>query len=277
MAVVDLYLVYEFIKRLATPFKEWEAYERGIIDEKGNILKDPKERRRNIKDRQAFGKFDLLVLKLKKLLEKIPGGQTRLGSYAAALWLVKEHVEKGNETLTEESLQEYMTLAEDLDINNKFENYLIESDKPPRWKRAGRDGEIEIKFPTGRKFKVEKFYDDSGRGAIRHRGEFAVYEWSSGSIDDWEIVDIFKPKGYAKQRVMMMGQYDSKGNKVADYSSTFQYESYQVDETMSVGAGVVDGIGYGPKGEPGLIPKQMNKYKKKNKKQALKRFKNMWS
>jgi len=172
MAVVDLYLVYEFIKRLATPFNEWEAYDRGIIDEEGNILKDAKERRRNIKDRQAFGKFDLLVLKLKKLLEKVPGGQTRLGSYAAALWLVKEHVEKGNETLTEESLQEYISLAEDLDINGKFENYL--------------------------------------------------------------------------------------------------------DETMSVGAGTVDGIGYGPKGEPGLTPKQMDKYKKKNREQALKRFKDMW-
>lgn len=275
--VVDLYLIYEFIKRLATPFDEWRAYERGIIDEKGNILKDAKERRRNIKDRQAFGKFDLLVLKLKKLLEKVPGGQTRLGSYAAALWLVKEHIEKGNETLTEESLQEYITLAEDLDINGKFENYLIESDKPPRWKKAGKDGEIEIKFPTGRRFKLEKHYSETGRGATRHRNsEWALYEYRSGWVDDWEWVDIFSPKGYAKQRAMQMGQYDKKGKKVADYSSTFQYESYQMSETMSVGAGTVDGIGYGPKGEPGLTPKQMDKYKKKNREQSLKRFKDMW-
>ena len=172
MAVVDLYLVYEFIKRLATPFEEWEAYERGIIDEEGNILMGPRERRRNIKDRQAFGKFDLLVLKLKKLLEKIPGGQSRLGSYAAALWLVKEHVEKGKETLTEQSLVHYMTLAEDLDVNGKFENYL--------------------------------------------------------------------------------------------------------DETMGVGAGTVDGIGVGPKGEPGITAKQMNKYKKKNRAAAVERFTDMW-
>ena len=36
----DLFLVYEFIKRLATPFKEWDAYDLGIIDERGNIIKD---------------------------------------------------------------------------------------------------------------------------------------------------------------------------------------------------------------------------------------------
>ena len=34
--VIDLFLLYQFIKRLATPFKEWDAYELGIIDAKGN-------------------------------------------------------------------------------------------------------------------------------------------------------------------------------------------------------------------------------------------------
>lgn len=118
MAVVDLFLIYQFIKRIATPFNEWKAYDLGIIDEKGNILKKD---RNSVKEREAFGKFDLLVLKLKKLLEKVPGGQTRLGSYAAALWLIKEHQEKGVDTLTEESLLQYMDLAENMSINEKFE------------------------------------------------------------------------------------------------------------------------------------------------------------
>ena len=33
--------------------------------------------------------------------------------------------------------------------------------KPPSWKRAGPDGEVEIKFPTGRRFKIEKQYGDA--------------------------------------------------------------------------------------------------------------------
>ena len=89
-AAVDLWMVYSFIRRLITPFSEWEAYKLGIIDERGNILKKRKEVRLQPEVR-AFGDFDSLVLNLKKLLEKLPAGQTRLASYAAALWLIREH------------------------------------------------------------------------------------------------------------------------------------------------------------------------------------------
>jgi hypothetical protein len=89
-AAVDLWMVYSFVRRLITPFTEWEAYKLGIIDERGNVLKKRKELRRQ-EEVRAFGVFDILVLNLKKLLEKLPAGQTRLASYAAALWLIREH------------------------------------------------------------------------------------------------------------------------------------------------------------------------------------------
>ena len=81
--IVDLYLVYSFIKRLATPFKKWDAYKLGIIDDKGNILRKRKEFT-TPQEKKAFGVFDLMILKLKKLLAKVPGGSTRIASYAAA-------------------------------------------------------------------------------------------------------------------------------------------------------------------------------------------------
>lgn len=115
------------IKRLATPFNEWEAYKLGIIDEKGNPLKKRKDLTR-IKERDAWGIFDIMIAKLKRLLEKVPGGQTRLGSYAAALWLIKEHNElEQAKDLTEEEmmtkLESYMTIAEShFDIDFLFEN-----------------------------------------------------------------------------------------------------------------------------------------------------------
>jgi len=92
--------------------------------------------------------------------------------------------------------------------------------KPPSWKRAGPDGEVEIKFPTGRRFKIEKQYDSN----IRHKGEWKVMEWDPRT-KDWEWGDTYSPKAYAKQKAMEVGQYDKRGKKVADYSSTFQYES----------------------------------------------------
>lgn len=121
--IVDLFLVYNMVKRLATPFNEWEAYKLGIIDERGNLLKSRKNLR-TIKERNAFGLYDLMILKLKRLVEKIPGGKTRLGSYAAALYLVKEGKlyteETSDKILEEEFMKYYTTLSED-DINIRFE------------------------------------------------------------------------------------------------------------------------------------------------------------
>jgi hypothetical protein len=125
--IVDLFLVYHFIKRLATPFNEWKAYEQGIIDEKGNILKKTKELR-TVAERDAWGKFDLMILKLKRLLEKVPGGSSRIASYAAALYLIKEHSNIDAETITEEELTEsfnqYMMIAEEntTDVDALFES-----------------------------------------------------------------------------------------------------------------------------------------------------------
>jgi len=121
--IVDLFLVYNMVKRLATPFNEWEAYKLGIIDERGNLLKSRKDLR-TIKERNAFGLYDLMILKLKRLVEKVPGGKTRLGSYAAALYLVKEGKlyteETSDKILEEEFMKYYTTLSED-DINIRFE------------------------------------------------------------------------------------------------------------------------------------------------------------
>lgn len=101
--VVDLFLVYQFIRRLATPFNKWDAYKEGVIDDKGNILIKKKDR--DSKQKKAFGVFDVMVRNMKRILAKLPGGSTRLASYAAALFLIKEH-----KAFTEESL-----ITEDID------------------------------------------------------------------------------------------------------------------------------------------------------------------
>jgi hypothetical protein len=112
--IVDLFLVYQFIRRLATPFEEWEAYKQGVIDKDGNILKSKKERNTRA-ERESFGIFDLMILKLKRLLAKIPGGSSRLASYAAALWLIKEWNHFSNESLLNENVSEDL-LDESLDL-----------------------------------------------------------------------------------------------------------------------------------------------------------------
>ena len=127
--IVDLYLVYSFIKRLTTPFVEWPAYTLGIIDAEGNILK--KRSTLTGIEKDAFGVYDLMILRLKKMLAKVPGGQSRISSYAAALWLIKESknlsesVEDLSDEILEESFNPYMDYTlQYYDVNHKFEKML---------------------------------------------------------------------------------------------------------------------------------------------------------
>ena len=112
--IVDLFLVYQFIRRLATPFEKWPAYEAGVIDKDGNILKGKKERNMRA-ERDSFGIFDLMILKLKRLLAKVPGGSSRLASYAAALWLIREWKHFSEDSMLNESVSEDL-LDESLDL-----------------------------------------------------------------------------------------------------------------------------------------------------------------
>lgn len=104
--LVDLYVVYRVLRQLTTPFEDWPAFKAGVIDAEGNILIPPKERRTQAQ-MESLTTFDVLVMNLKKLLMKLPFGKTRLATYAAALFLIKEERE-----LTEDN------------INEKFTSYL---------------------------------------------------------------------------------------------------------------------------------------------------------
>ena len=86
---VDLYIIYQLLKRLTTPFDETDAYELGLIDEKGKLIKKPQTK----EEKDAYDLVDRFVFNIKRLIEKVPGGRTRLGSYAAALLLIKEREE----------------------------------------------------------------------------------------------------------------------------------------------------------------------------------------
>lgn len=96
---VDLYVVYAVLKKLTTPFEQWPAYKDGIIDKEGNQLK----LRENLTagEKKNFSYLDLMVLNMKRMLEKLPGGASKIGSYAAALLLMKQYpaIKKESEQL----------------------------------------------------------------------------------------------------------------------------------------------------------------------------------
>ena len=91
-SAADLAYTFRFLALLVTPFNKTKAYEKGIIDENGKRLKKPPFS--SIEDREDYAnyytRFIRLVFNIKKLLAKAPGGKTRIASYAAALYLIKE-------------------------------------------------------------------------------------------------------------------------------------------------------------------------------------------
>ena len=91
---IDLFVTYRFIKLLVTPFEKTEAFKLGIIDEKGKRALEPGTNKpttlRTTEERNAFTVLHKLVFNIKKIFNKVPGLRTKLGTYAAALFLLKD-------------------------------------------------------------------------------------------------------------------------------------------------------------------------------------------
>ena len=65
--LVDVFLTYQFIKRIIVPFEQWDAFKLGIIDKNGKVLKKKSTLKTN-QEKAAWGYFDILTANLKKLL-----------------------------------------------------------------------------------------------------------------------------------------------------------------------------------------------------------------
>ena len=96
---IDLFVTYRFIKLLVTPFEKTEAFKLGIIDETGNRVIPPPvagvrqtkpEPLRTSEEKNAYTILHKLVFNIKKIFGKVPGLRTKLGTYAAALFLLKD-------------------------------------------------------------------------------------------------------------------------------------------------------------------------------------------
>ena len=96
---IDLFVTYRFIKLLVTPFEKTEAFKLGIIDEKGNrvipgpvagVRQTKPEPLRTTEEKNAYTVLHKLVFNIKKIFAKVPGLRTKLGTYAAAIFLLKD-------------------------------------------------------------------------------------------------------------------------------------------------------------------------------------------
>jgi len=129
-SAIDLFVAYRFIRILTTPFEKTDAFKLGIIDDKGNRIKKEKSTKPAVplntsELKNAYTILHKLVFNIKKIFLKVPGIKTKVGTYAAALFLLKdtfkEHFE--DPRFIEKTFLEY--LKENYEIDDSISEEVI--------------------------------------------------------------------------------------------------------------------------------------------------------
>lgn len=92
--IINSFTLWKYVKAITTPFENTMAYRLGIIDAKGNYLKDPNKLTRQ--ENKALTNFDVMIFNLKKLFDKIidPSIKVKLRYIPTAIPLLAEEAEK---------------------------------------------------------------------------------------------------------------------------------------------------------------------------------------
>ena len=96
-SAVDLFITYKFVRLLTTKWDQTEAFDAGVIDAKGKLL--VKGAQQTSAQKKVYTVFHKLVFNIKRILEKVPFGKSRIASYAAALFLLKEETGMAEEDI----------------------------------------------------------------------------------------------------------------------------------------------------------------------------------
>lgn len=82
----DLVYTFRFLRLLTTKFEDTDAFKIGLIDKDGKKLRNAE----TSDEKNVLTPFIRLVFNIKKIMAKAPGGSSKIASYVAALFLLKE-------------------------------------------------------------------------------------------------------------------------------------------------------------------------------------------
>jgi uncharacterized membrane protein YgcG len=129
--VIDSLIAYRILNMLVKPFKETDAYKLGIIDAKGKNLIKPSSFTTS-EQKNAYTFLNRLVFNMKRIINRLPGGENKLKSLVTAYFLIKEYYEKNERStsLMEARFNKIMEmeviLAEETMLVEKFMKSLDE-------------------------------------------------------------------------------------------------------------------------------------------------------
>ena len=128
---IDLFVTYRFLKLLTTPFEKVDAYKFGIIDKQGNRIKKPNSTKPAVELAtselaNSYTILHKLVFNIKKIFAKVPGLRTKVGTYAAALFLLKDTFKEQLEDpdMFEKEFMKYLK-EEGMELDNEISEEVV--------------------------------------------------------------------------------------------------------------------------------------------------------
>ena len=128
---IDLFVTYRFLKLLTTPFEKQDAFKLGIIDKDGNRIRKPKSTLPAVELtttelKNSYTILHKLVFNIKKLFAKVPGLRTKVGTYAAALFLLKDTFKESvdDPDMFEKEFMKYLK-ENDIELDNEISEEVI--------------------------------------------------------------------------------------------------------------------------------------------------------
>ena len=184
MNVVDTVIVFRILKMMTRKWSEMDAYKFGLIDDNGKRIKTKKPK--TSEEKNSFTLLHRLVFNLKRVLELLPFGRTRLASYAASLALLKEHFEIDGKYL-EESLYNYL----------KENNLVIDL-------LEGHDNKNNLEKGKEYTLRTSVWNEENNIG---HRGDLVQV---LGKSDTVMGVDIYRVYNRSQDQSMLITGHDVK-------------------------------------------------------------------
>ena len=149
--VIEALVAYRVLKLLVTPFNKTKAFQLGIIDEKGKVLKKSKHIK-DPKERNAYTLLIRIVFNLKRMLAKV-GIRGPLGSSAAAaIAFFKE--EHGENPEVEKEVYKYLKeQGFEFEISENYGEPLTEGTYKVKHDIYNLDGDVVINMDESIEFK----------------------------------------------------------------------------------------------------------------------------
>lgn len=185
--VIDNLIAYRVLSMLVTPFSDTQAFKLGIIDDKGQNLIRSRDFT-NSDQKQAYTYLHRLVFNLKKILNKLPGGESKLKNIIAAFFLIKESYNDKSAKINEQDVIKVINMLdkgaifveEQLIVENflwKWQSNLVNEEAP-----ANATGPmVSTDIPVIKKKKLNKTTVDSQMFKRNPKNKMTYSEWRQHS------------------------------------------------------------------------------------------------